>query len=212
MLKGRRSSFVRPGTTSSVRTATSSLCSCEAGVLSAFGFDAIYLHICGLKAHHLKRSPEQFRCKFGVFPLIDDLHERAGSSRLIHMHGELGQALCTNCGNRLHWPDDMEVDTLCPACHSIGTIRPDVVWFGEMPYHMGRIERALAACDLFVSIGTSGNVYPAAGFVEEARRHGAHTVELNLEPSEGFSLFAEAEHGKATEIVPAFVERLISGR
>lgn len=143
---------------------------------------------------------------------IDDLHERAGSSRLIHMHGELGQALCTNCGNRLHWPGDMDVDTMCPACHSTGTIRPDVVWFGEMPYHMGRIERALETCDLFVSIGTSGSVYPAAGFVEEARRHRAHTVELNLEPSEGISLFAEAEHGKATEIVPAFVERLLNGR
>jgi NAD-dependent deacetylase len=143
---------------------------------------------------------------------IDDLHERAGSSRLIHMHGELGQALCANCGNRLHWPGDMDVDTMCPACHSTGTIRPDVVWFGEMPHHMGRIERALETCDLFVSIGTSGSVYPAAGFVEEARRHRAHTVELNLEPSEGISLFAEAEHGKATEIVPAFVERLLHGR
>lgn len=143
---------------------------------------------------------------------IDDLHERAGSTRLVHMHGEIGQALCTNCGNRLHWPGDMDADTLCPACHSVGTLRPDVVWFGEMPYHMGRIERALAACDLFVSIGTSGSVYPAAGFVEEARRHGAHTVELNLEPSEGASFFAEALHGRATEIVPAFVERLLSER
>jgi NAD-dependent deacetylase len=143
---------------------------------------------------------------------IDDLHERAGSSRLIHMHGELSQALCTNCGNRLHWPGDMDIETLCPACHSTGTIRPDVVWFGEMPYHMARIEQALETCDLFVSIGTSGNVYPAAGFVEEARRHRAHTVELNLEPSEGFSLFAEARQGKATEVVPAFVERILGGR
>jgi NAD-dependent deacetylase len=143
---------------------------------------------------------------------IDDLHERAGSTRLVHMHGELGQALCANCGNRLHWPDDMDVDSLCPACHSFGTIRPDVVWFGEMPYHMGRIHRALETCELFVSIGTSGNVYPAAGFVEEARHHGAHTLELNLEPSEGHTLFAEAEHGRATELVPAFVERLLSLR
>ncbi len=141
---------------------------------------------------------------------IDDLHERAGSTRLVHMHGELGQALCTNCGNRLHWPGDMDTDSLCPACHSIGTVRPDVVWFGEMPYHMGRIQRALEGCDLFVSIGTSGNVYPAAGFVEEARHHGAHTLELNLEPSEGHTLFAEAEHGRATQIVPSFVERLLA--
>ena len=125
------------------------------------------------------------------------------------MHGELGQALCANCGNRRHWPGDMDVDTLCPACHSTGTIRPDVVWFGEMPYEMDRIQAALRGCDLFVSIGTSGNVYPAAGFVREARKAGARTVELNLEPSQGADLFHQAEHGPATRIVPAFIERLL---
>lgn len=141
---------------------------------------------------------------------IDDLHERAGSRKLVHMHGELGQALCANCGTRHAWREDMSRETPCLACHSTGFMRPDVVWFGEMPYHMDRIEEALTGCDLFISIGTSGNVYPAAGFVEEARHAGAHTVELNLEPSEGFSLFSEAVHGRATEVVPAFVERVLA--
>lgn len=140
---------------------------------------------------------------------IDDLHERAGSRLLIHMHGELTQALCRTCETRRRWTTDMSEASACPACGTVGYLRPDVVWFGEMPYQMDRIDAALAACDLFVSIGTSGNVYPAAGFVEEARRAGAHTVELNLEPSEGAELFAEAVHGKATEIVPAFVERTL---
>ncbi|WP_024589066.1 Sir2 family NAD+-dependent deacetylase [Aliihoeflea sp. 2WW] len=141
---------------------------------------------------------------------IDDLHERAGSSRLIHMHGELVRALCANCGQRHEWSDDMDTDHPCPTCHSAGFLRPDVVWFGEMPYQMERISAAIALCDLFVSIGTSGNVYPAAGFVEEAKMAGAHTVELNLEPSEGRSHFAEAHYGLATELVPAFVDRVLS--
>jgi NAD-dependent deacetylase len=141
---------------------------------------------------------------------IDDLHERGGSSRLIHMHGELKKALCGNCGNRLAWDDNMDRMTPCPICHSTGWMRPDVVWFGEMPYQMEEIGRLIEACDLFVSIGTSGNVYPAAGFVEEAKAHGARTIELNLEPSEGASHFDEAINGRATEIVPAFVERLLS--
>jgi len=140
---------------------------------------------------------------------IDDLHERGGSARLIHMHGELAKALCTACEMRCDWPGDISVASQCPHCRSVGHMRLDVVWFGEMPYQTDRIYEALGDCDLFISIGTSGNVYPAAGFVEEARRAGAHTVELNLEPSEGRNLFAEAIHGKATAIVPAFVERLL---
>lgn len=140
---------------------------------------------------------------------IDDLHEAAGSHRLVHMHGELNKALCEACGQSSRWTEDMSVDSRCPACETVGRLRPDVVWFGEMPYHMGRIHAALSACDLFVSIGTSGSVYPAAGFVEEARFNGAHTVELNLEPSEGGSMFAEAHYGRATEVVPAFVEGLL---
>jgi len=140
---------------------------------------------------------------------IDALHEAAGSKRLIHMHGELLKALCARCGTRHDWSDDISVETPCPGCGKHEGMRPDVVWFGEMPYHMERIAEHLAAADLFISIGTSGSVYPAAGFVAEARGHGAHTAELNLEPSEGASFFAEAIHGPATQIVPAYVARLL---
>ncbi len=143
---------------------------------------------------------------------IDDLHERAGSAKLIHMHGELASALCTACELRSPWPGDIEAGSACPMCGAVGHLRPDVVWFGEMPYQMDRIERALDTCRLFVSIGTSGNVYPAAGFVETARNAGARTVELNLEPSEGHSLFAEARLGRASEIVPAFVDEVLKDR
>ena len=125
------------------------------------------------------------------------------------MHGELLKALCATCGARCAWAEDLELDTACPSCGKPGGMRPDVVWFGEMPYHMEAIADALAAADLFVSIGTSGNVYPAAGFVAQAHANGAHTVELNLEPSEGASLFAEAIHGPATQIVPAYVAKLL---
>jgi len=143
---------------------------------------------------------------------IDDLHEQAGSQKLIHMHGELARVLCANCSTRHEWREDLSVAIACPACRTPGYLRPDVVWFGEMPYQMDALYTALEACDLFVSIGTSGSVYPAAGFVAEARQNGAHTVELNLEPSEGATLFNEAVHGRATEIVPAFVEAILTGR
>jgi NAD-dependent deacetylase len=142
---------------------------------------------------------------------IDDLHERAGSTRLIHMHGELARSLCTRCGTRTPWQEDMDAFSVCESCGGTGHVRPDVVWFGELPYQMERISAAIALCDLFISIGTSGNVYPAAGFVEEAKFAGAHTVELNLEPSEGRSHFAEAHYGKATEIVPAYVKSVLEG-
>jgi NAD-dependent deacetylase len=140
---------------------------------------------------------------------IDPLHEAAGSKNLIHMHGELLKALCSRCDARHAWEEDLSVETPCPACGKAGGMRPDVVWFGEMPYHMEAIAETLAAADLFLSIGTSGNVYPAAGFVAEARAAGAHTVELNLEPSEGASFFAETIHGRATQVVPTYVERLL---
>lgn len=143
---------------------------------------------------------------------IDPLHEMAGSQNLIHMHGEILKALCNHCRKRHRWAEDIATTTQCPKCGKSGGMRPDVVWFGEMPYHMERIGELLDAADLFVSIGTSGAVYPAAGFVAEARRQGAHTVELNLEPSDGVTLFAEAIHGKATEIVPAFVERILAAK
>jgi NAD-dependent deacetylase len=142
---------------------------------------------------------------------IDDLHERAGSGKLIHMHGELLKARCLACGGVNAWRAPMTDVSLCPSCGAEGTLRVHVVWFGEMPLEMDRIYEALGACDLFVSIGTSGNVYPAAGFVAEARGNGlAHTVELNLEPSEGHSLFDEHHYGPATVEVPAFVERILS--
>lgn len=139
---------------------------------------------------------------------IDDLHERAGTQRLIHMHGELKKALCRSCGRRSEWLSGLSDLPPCPACGTC-ELRPDVVWFGEIPYRMHEIEDALAEADLFVSIGTSGAVYPAAGFVQQARAYGAHTLELNLVPSEGRSMFHEARHGKAGEIVPAWVEEQV---
>jgi NAD-dependent deacetylase len=139
---------------------------------------------------------------------IDDLHERAGSRALIHMHGELAKARCEECDDVGEWRDDLFVDTACPACTQIGGMRPHVVWFGEMPFEMDRIYEAVESCDLFVSIGTSGNVYPAAGFVQAARMAGARTVELNLEPSEGATLFEEAVYGPAGTVVPDWFSKL----
>lgn len=139
---------------------------------------------------------------------VDDLHARAGSVRLLQMHGALGRARCLRCAAVMPWNEDLSTTTPCLRCGEAGGLRPDIVWFGEMPMHMEAIESALGDCGLFLSIGTSGNVYPAAGFVAEVRGH-ARTVELNLEPSQGSALFDEAIHGPATVIVPAFVERLL---
>jgi NAD-dependent deacetylase len=141
---------------------------------------------------------------------IDDLHDRAGSRHLVHMHGELFKARCTSCGGIREWRDDIAIGTASPCCGAAGGLRPHVVWFGEMPLDMDRIYAALAACDLFLSIGTSGTVYPAAGFVQEACRSGAHSVELNLEPSDGHTLFRERCYGPATEIVPAYIGKLLA--
>jgi NAD-dependent deacetylase len=138
---------------------------------------------------------------------IDDLHERAGSTRVLHMHGELRSALCRACHGRHRWDDDLVDHPPCPACGH-AELRPDVVWFGEIPYGMDRIGMALARADLFVSIGTSGAVYPAAGFVQQAMRYGARTLELNLEPSEGTVWFHEARHGRAGDLVPEWVEEI----
>lgn len=139
---------------------------------------------------------------------VDDLHDRAGSRNLLHMHGELMKARCARCEAVHPWPGDLSADTPCPACRRAGFMRPHVVWFGEMPLFMEEIDEALGRCGLFVSIGTSGQVYPAAGFVAEVRGR-ARTVELNLEPSEGSALFDEARHGPATELVPRFVAELL---
>ena len=136
---------------------------------------------------------------------IDDLHERAGSTRVLHMHGQLRSALCTTCGGRSVSPDTLADDPACPLCFG-ATLRPDVVWFGEIPYEMDRIQAALERADLFVSVGTSGAVYPAAGFVQVARACGSRTLELNLQPSEGTHYFDEARHGPASRLVPAWVD------
>ncbi len=139
---------------------------------------------------------------------VDDLHERAGSRRLVHMHGELAKIRCTFCGDVREWAEELSVATICPACGRSGGLRPHIVWFGEMPMEMARIEKALSACDLFLAIGTSAQVYPAAGFVEMVRGR-ARTVELNLEPSAASHLFDERRYGPATEVVPAFVAELL---
>jgi len=138
---------------------------------------------------------------------VDDLHERAGSPEVVHMHGTHLTALCAACAHRWPAPDEMRPEDRCPVCDARQT-RPDVVWFGETPYHMGRIAQALNAADLFVSIGTSGTVYPAAGFAAAAKSAGAETLELNLEPSENAGLFDTARHGPASETVPAWVTSL----
>jgi NAD-dependent deacetylase len=146
---------------------------------------------------------------FIVTQNVDDLHERAGSRAVLHMHGELRRGRCTACGDNREIDGSITLADACPNCGSIGTQRPDVVWFGEMPYGMDRIYAALAECALFVSVGTSGTVYPAAGFVAEARSHGAFCLELNLEPSQGATLFHKALNGPATALVPDLVAKLL---
>jgi len=138
---------------------------------------------------------------------VDDLHERAGATRMLHMHGELLSALCGACGSRARFGGDMIDGPRCAACGQ-DAMRPDIVFFGEMPYDMERIEAALMTADLFVSIGTSGAVYPAAGFVQGARQAGADTLELNLEPSAGSRFFHETRIGPASVLVPDWVEQV----
>lgn len=140
---------------------------------------------------------------------VDDLHERGGSRHVVHMHGQLTSAWCRKCDARSPWLENLSAETACPACGAKGFMRPDIVWFGEMPYHMDAILRALDTCDMFVAIGTSGTVYPAAGFVDLASRAGAETLELNLQPSDGTHLFDDFRHGPATRIVPEFVDEMI---
>jgi len=141
---------------------------------------------------------------------VDDLHERAGSRNVIHMHGELLKARCQSTETLVPADRDLDPALSCTVCGAAGCLRPHVVWFGEMPLEMERIYATLAGCERFISIGTSGNVYPAAGFVAEARASGAHTTELNLEPSEQLTAFHEHRHGRATELVPAYVRELLS--
>ncbi|MYM61971.1 Sir2 family NAD+-dependent deacetylase [Pseudomaricurvus sp. HS19] len=139
---------------------------------------------------------------------IDDLHQRAGSRNLLPMHGELLKIRCKRSGQLFDCHEPTSPEQPCPCCNQSGNLRPHVVWFGEMPLHMDEIEDALSQCDLFISIGTSGNVYPAAGFYQMAKAVGAHTVELNLEPSNHGSRFDDARYGPATVEVPAFLQSL----
>lgn len=146
---------------------------------------------------------------------VDDLHERASAelgdaARVLHMHGEHLKVWCTACDSRHPWTGPLGDGPPCPGCGA-RALRPDVVWFGEVPYHMDRIYRALRQADLFVSIGTSGAVYPAAGFVQNARELGLRTLELNLEPSQGSRLFHESRLGPASAVVPAWVDELLRG-
>lgn len=138
---------------------------------------------------------------------VDNLHRRAGSVKMLSMHGELQSALCAHCNERREWLADLSTDTRCPACKATGGMRPDIVWFGEMPYHMDEIFNRLECADLFVSIGTSGNVYPAAGFVHAAA--GAHKVEINLEDTPVSASFHEHRLGAAGIEVPRWVKDVI---
>jgi NAD-dependent deacetylase len=141
---------------------------------------------------------------------VDSFHEKAGTQNLIHMHGRHAEARCNHCEHIVPWSGDMSVEDVCVGCNRPGGMRPNVVWFGETPLEMERIQDALMECELFISIGTSGNVYPAAGFVALMRKlKRGHTVELNLEPSAGASLFHESHYGKASDIVPAYVAALL---
>ena len=140
---------------------------------------------------------------------IDDLHERAGSRQVLHMHGELLKARCVACHAIIPWHDDLGHESRCPVCTRPGHLRPHVVWFSETPLHLPAIEAALTTADAFVAIGTSGSVYPAAGLVALARQHGVPTCELNLESSDNGHLFDTRRYGLATEVVPGWVEEVL---
>jgi NAD-dependent deacetylase len=143
---------------------------------------------------------------------IDPLHERAGSGRVLHMHGRDGEIRCMNCNAVALSEEDLSPQSVCPNCKAVGELRPNIVWFGEMPQHMEEIYEVLDRCGLFVAIGTSGEVYPAAGFVLHVRRRRprAQTVELNLEPSSNQTLFREHIYGPATQVVPPFIQRVLA--
>jgi len=141
---------------------------------------------------------------------VDNLHERAGSKNLLHMHGELLKMRCLNTQLVFDINERFDFDTVCRCCRTPGNLRPHIVWFGEMPFHMNRINQALESCDVFIAIGTSGNVYPAAGFYQTAKTGLAHTVELNLENTG--SGFDECRIGNATEVVPEYLAELLQAR
>ncbi len=168
--------------------------------------NAAHRALARLEAGLMERGGSLFLCTQN----IDDLHERGGSQRVVHMHGELLKARCTACGQVTSWREDLSVEARCLSCRRVGALRPHVVWFGEIPLEMDAIYDALLAADLFVAIGTSGSVYPAAGFVSEARGHGIRTCEINLESSDNTRQFDETRYGPASEVVPAWVEQVLS--
>lgn len=143
---------------------------------------------------------------------VDPLHKRAGSRNLLPMHGELQSILCMNCEHRFNFYEDATSETLCPMCKRAGFLRPDIVLFQEMPYHMDAIYAALMRCDLFIAVGTSGFVYPAAGFVDLALHAGAHTIEVNLADTERSPAFHEKRTGPAGTTLPKLVDELIADR
>lgn len=157
-----------------------------------------------LEAGLVARGGALFLCTQNV----DDLHERAGSEQVLHMHGRLDRVRCTGCAASGPAPGVVGTDTSCPDCGMIGRLRPDVVWFGEVPHGLAEIEAALAGCDLFCAVGTSGEVWPAAGFVQAAAARGAHTLELNLAPTSG--MFAEHRSGPAGVTMTAWVDELLA--
>jgi len=158
----------------------------------------------------LARLQQEFAGEvFLVTQNVDDLHERGGSRQVCHMHGQLGAMLCNCCETSMQAPEAFDARSACPACGSVGSLRPDVVWFGEIPHYMDEIALQLGNCDLFIAIGTSGLVYPAAGFVQRARLHGATTVEVNIEPSDVAGLFDHQRQGLATLAVTALVAELL---
>lgn len=143
---------------------------------------------------------------------VDGLHERAGSpaEKVLHMHGELNKVRCSACGSITLTNEEISMQKSCGACGRIGTLRPHVVWFGEMPLYLEEIDAVMNEANTFVSIGTSGEVYPAAGLVSQANALGQHTVELNLEPSSNARIFREVHYGKASQIVPDWVDKVIA--
>lgn len=141
---------------------------------------------------------------------VDDLHERAGSQRLLHMHGELRKMRCSLSNQTFECDTDIGADQSCSCCNQLGSLRPHIVWFGEIPLGMDIIDTALSRCDLFIAIGTSGAVYPAAGLRQLADAFGAHTVELNMEPSLTGHEFDDSYYGPASEVVPRYLKDLLA--
>ena len=142
---------------------------------------------------------------------VDDLHERAGSKKVLHMHGELLKIKCNQCDFKTHWEEDLSIKSQCPQCKSLGQLRPDIVWFGENIYHMEQIQSLLSECDIFIAIGTSGQVYPANQFAAWCRKE-VQTIEVNLEPTEISSLFKEQFYGPASKIVPLVLDKIMNGK